>query len=307
MEKVGMTTRSDLAEKPVDKAATLSVIIASFNTRNLLRDCLKSVDATTLLGDVEVFVVDNDSSDGTPQMVRDEFPGVKVIVNESNLGFATANNRALRLSTGRFVLLLNPDTRVPEAIFSEMCDFMDEHKDVGLAGVRLVRADGSMDMACRRGFPTPARAVFRALMLDRIWPRVFGGYNVLTRDPLGDYEVDAIVGAFMFFRREMVEEVGFLDESFFMFGEDLDWCYRVKRANQKVYYLGSKEVLHVKGASVRQERAKMNYHFHRSMLVFYRKHIDRHYPFFVGWILSAGIGLRWVLKSLLLPFRKSKQ
>ena len=164
-----------------------------------------------------------------------------------------------------------------------------------------------MDMACRRGFPTPARALFRALMLDRLSPRLFGGYNVLTRDPRGDYEVDAIVGAFMFFRREMVEEVGFLDESFFMFGEDLDWCYRVKRANQKVMYLGSKEVLHVKGASVRQEQAKMNYHFHRSMLVFYRKHIDHHYPFFVGWFLSVGVGLRWVCKALLLPFRRTKQ
>ena len=302
-----MTSQTELVDQRAGQVAALSVIIASYNTRDLLCTCLESVFASTLEGKLEVFVVDNNSSDGTPEMVRREFPEAQVLVNDSNFGFAKANNQALRRSTGRFVLLLNPDTKVPDSIFDEMCVFMDAHDEVGLAGVRLVRQDGSMDMACRRGFPTPARALFRALMLDRLSPRLFGGYNVLTRDPKGDYEVDAIVGAFMFFRRGMVEEVGFLDESFFMFGEDLDWCYRVKRANQKVMYLGSKEVLHVKGASVRQEQAKMNYHFHRSMLVFYRKHIDHHYPFFVGWLLSVGVGLRWVCKALLLPFRRSKQ
>ena len=239
-------------------------------------------------------------------MVRNEFPEVDLFENESNEGFARANNRALARTAGRYVLLLNPDTRLREHTLSEMVELMDANPEVGLAGIKLVRQDGQMDRACRRGFPTPWNSLVRFLNLDRLFPnsRLFGGYNLTWRDPDGEYEVDAIVGAFMFFRREVLEEVGVLDESFFMFGEDLDWCYRVRRSDWKILYVGSKQVLHVKGASTRQNPRDMNAHFHRAMLIFHRKHLEERYPFFVNWIVSCAIGARWALKAALLRIRR---
>jgi GT2 family glycosyltransferase len=288
-----------------DRRMDISIIIASFNTRDYLRECLRSVEASRGAGDVEVFVVDNNSQDGSAAMARREFPRTTVLSNPQNLGFAKANNRALALSTGRYVLLLNPDTRVHPTTLADMLALMDARPDVGVAGAKLMRQDGRMDEACRRGFPTPANAVAKFLKLHRVFPRsrMLGAYNQTFRDPDGDYEVDSIVGAFMFLRREVLRDVGFLDEDFFMFGEDLDWCYRIKSKNWKVLYVGSQEVLHVKGASTRQVPRAMNGHFHRAMLIFYKKHLDRHYPFFVSWIVGAGIRLRWGFHAVRISVR----
>ena len=284
----------------------LSIVITSFNTRELLRDCLKSIAKSEGAVEWEVFVVDNCSADGSPAMVKTEFPQVKLFENSENEGFAKANNRALRETSGSYVLLLNPDTQLRPQTLQEMIELMGANPDVGLAGIKLVRQDGQMDKACRRGFPTPWNSLGRLLLLDRLFPksRVFGGYNLTFMDPDGEYEVDAIVGAFMFFRRETLEEVGVLDENFFMFGEDLDWCYRVKRSDWKILYVGSKEVLHVKGASTRQNPQLMNSHFHRAMLIFHKKHLERHYPFFINWLVSIGIGIRWVGKAILLRLKR---
>ncbi len=284
----------------------LSIVITSFNTRELLRACLASIEGSIGTIAREVFVVDNCSGDGSPGMVKTDFANVKLFENAQNEGFAKANNRALRETSGRYVLLLNPDTQLRSQTLQEMVDLMDSSPDVGLAGIKLVRQDGQMDRACRRGFPTPWNSFGRFLHLDRLFPRsrTFGGYNLTFMDPDGEYEVDAIVGAFMFFRRETLEEVGVLDENFFMFGEDLDWCYRVRRSDWKILYVGSKEVLHIKGASTRQNPQLMNSHFHRAMLIFHKKHLERHYPFFINWLVSIGIGLRWVGKAILLRLRR---
>ncbi|MFT7616512.1 MAG: GT2 family glycosyltransferase [Planctomycetota bacterium] len=284
----------------------LSIVITSFNTRPLLHDCLQSIQESEGGVEFEVFVVDNGSTDGSPGMVKTEFPQVQLFENKTNRGFAKANNQALRQTQGDYVLLLNPDTQLRSQTLSEMIEVMDEKPEVGLAGIKLVRQDGQMDRACRRGFPTPWNSLWRFLLLDRLFPksRFFGGYNLSFMDPDGEYEVDAIVGAFMFFRRETLEEVGVLDENFFMFGEDLDWCYRVSRSEWKILYVGSKEVLHIKGASTRQNPQLMNSHFHRAMLIFHKKHLEHHYPFFINWLVSIGIGLRWVCKAVLLRFRR---
>ncbi|MCB9832345.1 MAG: glycosyltransferase family 2 protein [Planctomycetes bacterium] len=289
-------------ETPID----LSVVITSYDTREYLRDCLRSIADSAGIESYEVWVVDNDSRDGSPEMVRDEFPWVHLLVNSENLGFARANNLALSRTRGRYVLLLNPDTRLRSGTLAEMIELMESRPEVGLAGIKLLREDGAMDRACRRGFPTPWNSLGRFLHLDRLFPRsrLFGGYNLTFADPDGEYEVDAIVGAFMFFRREVLEEVGLLDESFFMFGEDLDWCYRVRARDWKVLYVGSKDILHVKGASVRKNQAQMNSHFHRAMLIFHRKHLEQRYPFFVNWLVSCGIGLRWLFKWCLIHIRR---
>lgn len=283
----------------------VSIVIASFDTRELLAECLESVRASEDAGDFEVFVVDNGSSDGSAEMVAERFPDVHLIRNEENLGFSRANNLALPRTAGRYVLLLNPDTRVRPNTLRDMTRLMDERPDVGLAGVKLRRQDGEIDRACRRGFPTPVNALGKMTGLDRVFPRskALGGYNLTWQNPDGEYEVDAVVGAFMFLRREVLEAVGMLDESFFMFGEDLDWCYRVKREDWKVLYVGSQEILHVKGASTRKNPREMNAHFHRAMLIFHKKHLDHRYPFFVNWLVSLGIGVRWAAKSFLLKVR----
>lgn len=284
----------------------VSIVIASYDTRDLLADCLESIRASEDAGACEVFVVDNGSTDGSAEMVAGQFPEVRLIRNDENLGFSRANNLALPRTSGRYVLLLNPDTRLRPNTLRDMTRLMDDRPDVGIAGVKLRKQDGEIDRACRRGFPTPANALGKLTGLDRVFPgsKTLGGYNLTWKNPDGEYEVDAVVGAFMFIRREVVDAVGMLDESFFMFGEDLDWCYRVKLEDWKVLYVGSQEILHVKGASTRRNPAAMNAHFHRAMLIFHKKHLDHRYPFFVNWLVSLGIGLRWAAKSLILAVRR---
>jgi GT2 family glycosyltransferase len=274
----------------------LSVVVASYNTRDLLRACLATLRGATRSLSAEVIVVDNSSEDGTPAMVASDFPEVTLIANPTNDGFARANNRALKNARGRFVLLLNPDTLVPPDTIDPLIAFLRDHPKVGLVGCRVDRPDGRLDEACKRSFPTPWSALLRFLGVDRL----FGGkksYRRLGDDPAGRYEVDAVVGAFMLLRRETLEDVGGLDEDYFMFGEDLDWCYRVKQRDWQIYYLGDKSIVHHKGASTRQVPHKMNWHFHRAMFLFHRKHLVDRYPFFVNWLVYTGITLRYAARS----------
>lgn len=281
----------------------LSVLVASYNTRDLLLACLATLDRNR--GDValETIVVDNASADGTPDAVAARFPHVTLLRNAVNEGFAKANNRALAIARGRYVLLLNPDTLVPPELLGPMIALMDENPGVGVAGCRVDRPDGELDAACKRGFPTPWNALGRFLGLDRAFPKLFGGYRRVADDPRGRFDVDAVVGAFMLVRRETVDEVGGLDESFFMFGEDLDWCYRVKARDWRVWYVGDRGVVHHKGASTRHEPQRMNWHFHRSMILFHRKHLVDRYPFFVNWLVYAGITVRYALKAAVAAVR----
>lgn len=278
----------------------LSVIVASYNTGPLLRQCLESLGAALSPLETEVLVVDNRSTDGSQAMVERDFRWVTLIRNGRNTGFARANNTALELSSGRYVLLLNPDTLVPSGTLGPMVEFLDSNPEVGMAGCRLERPDGVLDEACKRSFPTPWSSLARFLALDRLFPRsrTLGSYRCTWRDPRGRYEVDSVVGAFMLCRRRVLEEVGGLDEDYFMFGEDLDWCYRIKSSRWKVFYLGDRRVIHHKGAATAQAPHRMNFHFHRSMFLFHRKHLEVRYPFFVNWLVYSGIGLRYAFKSI---------
>jgi GT2 family glycosyltransferase len=288
-----------MSETPDNSRPDLSVLVASYNTRELLAACLATLARATETLRTEIIVVDNSSSDGSCEMVARDFPEVRLLRNTRNEGFAKANNRALTESRGRFVLLLNPDTLIPQDTIEPMVRFLEAHPRVGMAGCRVDRPDGRLDEACKREFPTPLTAIARFLSLDRLFPRstALAAYSKLGSDPSGRYEVDAVVGAFMLVRRETVDDVGGLDEDFFMFGEDLDWCYRVKRKDWKVYYVGDYHVVHHKGAATRQDPHRMNWHFHRSMFLFHRKHLVDHYPFFVNWLVYAGITMRYALKS----------
>jgi GT2 family glycosyltransferase len=278
----------------------LSVVVASYNTRDLLRECLKSLAPATAGLRTEILVVDNHSTDGSAEMVETSFPEVTLLRNGANEGFAKANNRALAAARGDHVLCLNPDTLIPQGALRPMIEFLGSNQDVGIVGCRLERPDGRLDEACKRSFPTPLSAIARFLHLDRLFPgsRTLGAYRRTFQDPHGRYEVDSVVGAFMLVRRRVIEEVGGFDEDFFMFGEDLDWCYRVKSRRFKVYYLGDQKVIHHKGAATATAPYRMNWHFHRAMFLFHKKHLVDRYPFFVNWAVYTGISVRYALRSL---------
>lgn len=279
----------------------LGIVIVSWNTRDLLRRCLQSVYASQGVT-LQVVVVDNASTDGSADMVRAEFPQATLIASAVNGGYPYGNNlglRALGLERGagpdapRYGLLLNPDTELPPDALRAMTAFMDADPRIGMAGPKLVLPDGSLDLACRRSFPTPEVAIYRMVGLSKLFPhsRRFGRYNLTYLDPDVLTEVDSVVGAYMQVRREAIAQVGGMDETFFMYGEDLDWAYRVKKAGWTVWYNPAVTVLHVKRAASRQSR-RAQWEFYRAMLIFYRKHYRAQTPLWLHTLILAGLALR---------------
>lgn len=257
------------------------VIVTSAGGRDLLRACLASLrDNTPSRGAVRTWVVDNASGDGTVEMVRSEFPDVRLEELDGNYGFCVANNVAIRQTAAPFVLILNPDTEMREGVLDHMLAVMDERPDVGVSGCRLELRDGSFDHAAKRSFPTPLGALAHFLRIGRserapAWLKQYRAPDLGERD---QGPVDSLNGAFMLIRREALEEVGLLDEGYWLYMDDLDWCYRFRRAGWGVWYDGRVTVLHVKGGVTVEERRSARHRavpqtiaFHRSMGRFYRK------------------------------------
>jgi GT2 family glycosyltransferase len=279
----------------------LAIVIVTYNVRDFLRRCLLSIPRSATIVPHEVWVVDNGSTDSTAAMVRDEFPAVHLI-QTSNVGYARGNNLALRqvlaLAAGGagpgYVLLLNPDTDPPPGAIDAMVRFLDVHPEGGAAGPRLIRPDGALDLACRRSFPTPAVSFYHFVGLSRLFPhsRRLGRYNLTYLDPATVAEVDSVVGAFMLVRASLLQSVGLLDESFFMYGEDLDWALRIKRAGWKILYNGAVTVVHLKRASSQQRSTQSLIAFYQAMLIFYQKHYAPHSMVLLRWLVVFGIYLR---------------
>lgn len=280
----------------------LAIVIVNFNVRDLLRDCLRSLDRVRSDLSVDVWVVDNASTDQSAEMVANEFPWVHLRRTRANLGFARANNLALReILAGAptrglpsKVLLLNPDTEVPAGALSELVRFLDLHADVGAVGPRLLLSNGRLDLACRRSFPTPEVALYRLTGLSRLFPRSprFGRYNLAYLPIDAVAEVDSVVGACMLVRGEILVKVGLLDEAFFMYGEDLDWALRIKRFGWKIIYNGQVVVYHHKRASSSQRSVESLIAFYRAMLIFFEKHYAPQTTWTLRWLVVAGIYLR---------------
>lgn len=286
----------------------LSIIIVNYNTKGLLRQTLESVFRSYPKYRFEVFVVDNHSKDGSSEMVRETFPKVLLIENIRNEGFSKANNRAIKVSRGRYILLLNSDTIVLEGTLDTMIEFMGKNPRVGAAGCKVILPGGKLDLACRRSFPTPINAFFKALGLSKVFPKspLFSQYNLTYLDEDETYPVDCIVGAFMMVRRETIEQVGLLDESFFMYGEDIDWCYRIKKAGWAIYYHPRAKIVHYKGASSEKRKYRIIFEFHRAMVLFYRKHYSKEKVFIVNWLVITGIWLRLVVAVTVNLFKKKR-
>ncbi len=275
----------------------LAIVILSYNTRDLLRACLASVYASRLDGAFAVYVVDNCSTDGSAAMVRAEFPAAQVFEQVRNAGYPAGNNVGLRAAGfcrgvhARYALLLNPDTLLGPGHLAEMLAFMEAHPEAGAATARLVRQDGSLDKACRRSFPTPASSFYRLSGLARLFPRSprFAQYNLDYLDANEVAEVDAVAGSFMLIRGPVLDAVGLLDERFFMYGEDIDLCYRIKERGWKIYYNPAVTVLHYKGAASRQRSTASTVHFYRAMALFHDKHYRARTFFLVNWLVYLGI------------------
>ncbi|WP_201978530.1 glycosyltransferase [Hymenobacter rubidus] len=274
----------------------LSVIIVNYNVCYFLEQALLSVRrAVEKLGEpVEVFVVDNNSADGSVAMVRTRFPEVILIANRDNPGFSKANNQALRRATGQYQLLLNPDTVVEEDTFRACCDFMDAHPDCGGLGVKMLDGQGRFLPESKRALPTPAVAFYKMFGLARVFPksRTFGRYHLGFLDKDQTHEIEVLSGAFMLLRKAALDEVGLLDEDYFMYGEDIDLSYRLTRGGWKNHYFPGTRIIHYKGESTKRTSVNYVFVFYRAMVIFARKHFAPGRAGLFSLLINAAIWLR---------------
>ncbi|MDW8393869.1 MAG: glycosyltransferase [Chitinophagales bacterium] len=282
--------------RPAETGLRLSVIIVNYNVRVFLEQSLRSVQKALHQLPAEIIVVDNHSVDGSVLMLRERFPQVRLLVNEHNVGFARANNQALQIARGEYVLLLNPDTVLEEDTLEKCISFMDEHPEAGAVGVKMLDGKGNFLPESKRGFPTPFVAFCKLTGLSRLFPssRLFNRYYLghLSADQI--HEVDVLSGAFLFIRRAALDKAGPLDEAFFMYGEDIDLSYRLQQAGYKNYYLPTARIIHYKGESTR--RGSLNYvrMFYQAMIVFANKHFGHSSAAYV-FLLRMAIYLRAAL------------
>lgn len=273
----------------------LSVVIVSWNTRDLLRRCLATLRDELAGIDSEVFVVDNNSADGSARMVEAEHGWVELIANEDNLGFARANNQAIKRSSGRFLLLLNPDTEVVPGAIRVLLDFLEAHGEAGVVAPQLINPDGSIQRSCRQ-FPTFTGMLYELVGLSRLFPNDprFRQYKMLDWNHDDEREVDQPEGACLLLRRSVIDAVGLLDEGFFMLFEEVDWCYRIKQAGWQIWFTPRARIVHHYGQSIKQVKVKMILSSHRGLYRFWFKHY-RQGRWYLDAIAYGGLmALAWV-------------
>ncbi len=271
------------------EAPGISVVIVSYNVREYLDACLQSIQhaARRFSGQVEIIVFDNDSRDGTLQLLKPRYPQALWLASDRNLGFGSGCNRGAALATQPLLLFLNPDTLVSENTFSVMWDFFQSQENIGVAGCKIVNRDGSLQLACKRSFPSPQVAAYKFMGLSGLFPksRVFGRYNLTFLDENKTHEVDAVSGSFLCVERSLYAEVGGFDEDFFMYGEDLDICFRIKLLGKRNFYHPATSVIHFKGESAKSKPFKSFVYFYEAMIIFSRKHFElRVLPLFVFYL-----------------------
>lgn len=285
-----------------DSKKKVSIIIVNFNAGDYLLTCLKSLDEVRTEIEFEIYVIDNASSDSSIGKAKKRFPKVNYIENSQNLGFGKANNQGIKKSQTEYILLLNPDSKVLPKTIKEMVSFMDQNLDVGAASCRVELSDGSLDWASHRGFPTPWASLLYFIFKSRKL------YNLTNRNLNETHEVDSIVGAFMLLRKSVLDKVGLFDEDYFMYAEDIDLCFRIKQAGYKIMYVPYVKILHLKGISsgikkhsqdlspaiIETKKRSLDY-FYSTMKIFYKKHMEKNYPFFINGLVYLGINLKWWL------------
>ncbi len=296
----------------------LSIIIVSYNTKFFLKNLLDSIEKSILKRiTYEVIVIDNASSDGSPSEIsnlKSQISNLRVIVNKKNLGFAKANNQGIKASQeSRYLLFLNPDTLMRKDTVGKMIKFMDTHKDVGASTCKVIMPNGEIDDASHRGFPTPWNSFSYFSGLSKIFSKskLFNGYNLGWMDFGKAHEIDACAGAFMLVRRSAGEAIGWWDEDYFFYGEDLDFCYMLKQKGWKIYFVPQASILHYKGvaggikkisqnistADLETKKRATKARFD-AMKIFYKKHYEKIYPKWLTWLVFAGISIKEKSSSL---------
>ncbi|MGL5676636.1 MAG: glycosyltransferase family 2 protein [Cellulosilyticaceae bacterium] len=286
----------------------LSIIIVNYNTYDLTKQTIESVQEQQLAWPYEIMLVDNASADGSIEALQEDFRGliaqgiVKVFCNGDNLGFSKANNIGIRESKGKYVLLLNSDTYLAEGALEKCMAYIEaanrEQIKVGALGCKIVLPDGTLDHACKRGFPTPQASLYYFLGLHKKNPQKYGAYMAshLGEDQVG--EVECLMGAFMLMPRSVLNHVGFLDEDFFMYGEDIDLCYRIGEGGYRIVYYPEAQLIHYKGGSSKKRRTKIIYDFHDAMWLFYKKHYKVKYHRGITCMVYIGIWTKYGLAIL---------
>jgi GT2 family glycosyltransferase len=311
----------------------LSICIATLNACDYLRSCLQSIyDQSSYLQSgestsaiplspssqpspdlsrlsFELIIVDNGSSDGTIEMLKREFPGCQLILNGRNDGFAKPVNQALRISSGEFMVVLNPDTTVHLGAFNRLVDYLKSNPDVGICGPKVLNRDGTLQKACRRGVSRPWAAFSYFLGLSSLFPKskFFGGYLLNYLDENAIHEVDGVSGSCMMIRRRVIEQVGYFDERFFAYQEDSDYCFQVKKAGWKIVYFPQSQITHYGGqGGSRVQPYRSIYEWHRSYYLYYRKNLAKDYLFLFNWFYYCLMGLKLVVSLAANTLRSDK-
>ena len=285
----------------------VSVVIVNYNGGGLLLECLASLKERTTVP-IEILLVDNASSDGSAAEASRTFPSVRLIANTANIGFARASNQGMALAGADYLLLLNPDLIVGERAVDTVHAYMTSHPGVGICGPRILLPTGRLDRPCRRSFKTPATYLHKALGLTSLFPesRTFGRYYLSYLDERQTFEVDAVIGAFLMTRRSLVDRIGPLDERFFLYCEDEDFCLRAKRAGFRVVYLGEAVAVHHKSSSARQKPMRSLYEWHRSIFQFHRKNIAPEYGPLTNGLVYTGISVAFAAKATVALVRRER-
>jgi GT2 family glycosyltransferase len=269
----------------------LSTIIVSWNTKQLLKNCLQSLLHELKDIESEVFVVDNNSEDNSADMVANEFPQVKLIRNDTNRGFAAANNQVLAQAQGKYILLLNPDTEIFPNAIKNLIGFLNTNDKAYVVAPQLINSDGSIQRSCR-SFPTFLAMLYELIGLSRLFPnhKLFGHYKMLEFDHNHERQVDQPEGACLLIRRSVIERIGMLDEGYFMLFEEVDWCYRIKQAGLEIWFTPKAKVKHHYGQAIKQVKIKMILSSHRGLYRFWSKHY-RQGKWYLDWLVYSGLML----------------
>lgn len=289
-----LVSQKPVATEAPTKHYRVAVVIVNWKTPELLARCLDSLKGDSGFDSFQVIVVDNNSGDSSVPMLKEKYGWVRLLENNANLGFSKGCNQAIVLASAEHVLLLNPDTVVVKDAISVMADYLTENKDVGAVGPKVLNPDGTLQLACRRAFPSLSASFFRLTYLSRLFPNhpAVSKYNMTFADPDKLLEVDALSGSCMMLRSQVIDQIGLLDEDIFMFGEDIDWCWRVKEAGYKVMYIPTASVYHIHGASSRKRPVGTTIDLHKGMQVFYRKHLAHKYWAPLNLLVYAAIWTR---------------
>ncbi len=280
----------------------LSIIIVNYNTYALTKQTIEAVIVQEVSFKYEIILVDNASTDGSIQKLQEDFEELiadeklRIFRNGKNLGFAKANNQGMRAAKGIYILLLNSDTVVGPNCLEKCVTHIESDNKIGALGCKVILPDGKLDHACKRGYPTPLASLYYFLKLDKKDPIKYGQYDALHlgEDEVG--EVDALMGAFMLMPKAILDKVGLLDEDFFMYGEDIDLCFRIKESGFRILYYPEVYITHYKGGSSKKRKTKVIYDFHNAMWIFYKKHYYKKYNMWITGLVYVGIWLKYAVE-----------